>query len=223
MIEIDLSGSTPPVIFSWSTGTSDSSLQNIPAGTYAVTITDATSCDVVLSNLVVSQPNQIQLTITATDASAPNAGDGTASVSASGGTPGYDYNWSNGATTQTISNLAPGQYCVTVTDDDGCIETACVTVSGGACALAATSMISNVNCFGESTGMIGLAISGSSPPLSFSWSNGTSNSNLSNVPAGTYSVTVTDAATCDVVLSNLVVTQPDTCLLYTSPSPRDRG
>ena len=210
LIEIDLSGSTPPVTFSWSTGTSDSSLQNIPAGTYAVTITDATSCDVVLSNLVVSQPNQIQLTITATDASAPNAGDGTASVSASGGTPGYDYNWSNGATTQTISNLAPGQYCVTVTDDNGCIETACVTVSGGACALAATSMISNVNCFGENTGMIGLAISGSSPPLSFSWSNGTSNSNLSNVPAGTYSVTVTDAATCDVVLSNLVVTQPDT-------------
>jgi len=210
LIEIDLSGSTPPVTFSWSTGTSDSSLQNIPAGTYAVTITDATSCDVVLSNLVVSQPNQIQLTITATDASAPNAGDGTASVIGSGGTPGYDYDWSNGSTTQTISNLLPGQYCVTVTDNNDCEEVDCVTVSGGACVLGATPMISNVNCFGENTGMIGLAISGSTPPLTFSWSNGTSDNNLTNIPAGTYGVTVSDASTCDVVLSNLVVTQPDT-------------
>ena len=209
MIDLDPTGGNGGFTCDWDVLGSGCFQTNLVADTYFVTVTDDQGCTEEFS-ITIEEPDEIELTLTSTNTSAANTTDGTATVSASGGTPGYDYDWSNGATTQTISNLAPGQYCVTVTDDDGCIETACVTVSGGACALAATSMISNVNCFGESTGMIGLAISGSSPPLSFSWSNGTSNSNLSNVSAGTYSVTVTDAATCDVVLSNLVVTQLDT-------------
>lgn len=181
---------------------------NLEPDTYTVTITDGNGCTEVFS-FDIEEPEELEVDMSSTDASAPGATDGTATAIPFGGNSGYVYSWSTGNTTQTITGLGIGTYTVTVTDDNNCTVVGSVAVAGGPCTLAASPMISQVLCFGESSGMIGLAVSGGVQPLIYTWSNGTSASNLLNVPAGSYNVTVSDAAGCQTMLSGLTITQPD--------------
>ncbi len=182
--------------------------EDLEAGEYFVTVTDGAGCTEEFS-FEISEPIELEVNITTTDAASPGASDGTATANVTGGTPSYDYDWSNGATTQTITGLSPGTYSVTVTDDNNCETTESVMVSGGACTLAVSPVVSSVACYGESTGMIGLAIMGGTVPLTYQWSNNTSDPSLMNVPAGTYGVTVTDSGGCTQAFSALNVSQPD--------------
>lgn len=194
--------------YDWETLPSGNDQTDLEPGDYFLTVTDSEGCTAEFE-FTIDEPQAIDININTTDVSMSGAADGTANATPSGGTAPYNYSWSNGATTQMITNLPPGQFCVTVTDNNGCEEMQCATVAGGACALMASSMIDQVACFGESSGMIGLALSGVTMPATFNWSDGSSNSSLSNVPAGTYAVTVNDAAGCNVMLSGLAITQPD--------------
>ncbi len=180
----------------------------LEAGEYFVTVTDGAGCTEEFI-FEIEEPDELEVNLTTTDASSPGASDGTATANVTGGTPGYDYDWSNGANTQTITGLSPGSYSVTVTDDNNCETTESVMVSGGACTLTVSPMLSAVACYGESTGMIGLAVMGGSAPLTYQWSNNTSDPNLVNVPAGVYGVTVTDTGGCSQAFTGLNVTQPD--------------
>lgn len=99
---------------------------------YSVTVTDDNGCQD--SNFVViGEPGPIVTSMTSADESAPGASDGTATVSATGGTPGYTYFWSTGASGATLSGLGPGTYYVTVADIYGCtaVDTAIINVITG--------------------------------------------------------------------------------------------
>ncbi|MEM7293211.1 MAG: adhesin, partial [Pseudomonadota bacterium] len=87
--------------------------------------------------------------------------------------------------------MAPGTYSVTVRDGNDCIISAEVTITAIA-NLSLSSSVTNVNCNGEANGRIDLIISNGAPPLIINWSNGASTEDLTNLPAGTYTVTVTD-------------------------------
>src|SRR5690606_35602497 len=78
--------------------------------------------------------------------------DGIATASATGGSGVYTYLWSNSATTQSISGLAPGAYSVTVTDENGCTATANATITQPTEVVTSISGSNNVLCFGENTG-----------------------------------------------------------------------
>ena len=95
-------------------------------GKYCVTVTDTKLCGKIACFTVSINP--MFLDISARAITCPGVNDGTASVSASGGTAPYEYKWSNGATTSAISNLQPGTYTVTVLDAGGCSGTATATV-----------------------------------------------------------------------------------------------
>lgn len=131
--------------------------------------------------------------------------NGSIDVTATGGTPPYTYAWNTGATTQDISGLNPGSYNVVVTDANGCSVTSNIfTVSGPTAPISATITPTDADCFGASTGQISLISGGGTPTYTYLWSNGSTSQNLFNVPAGDYSVTVTDANSCKQVFTTSV-------------------
>ena len=139
-------------------------------------------------------------------------------ITASGGTTAdgnYDFSWDTGlnisASTTTLSNLNPGQYCVTVTDDNGCTTQECYTV-GAIKVLSLNPLVTDVLCNGDATGEI--FVSGTTTgapadePYTFAWSpnapvpnNTVTTSEITGLIAGQYSVTMTDAsmAGCQVI------------------------
>lgn len=102
--------------YSWSTGATTDTIFNLSAGTYIVTVDDGIS--IKASSVTVESPAALGLSMSATDA--PSGTGGTATATVTGGTSPYIYDWSNGGVTSTIDNLVPGNYAVTVTDDNGC-------------------------------------------------------------------------------------------------------
>ncbi len=124
--------------------------------------------------------------------------------------PTFTYLWNTGATTANITNVPAGLYSVTITDSLGCsiIDTATVLEPP---ALVLSSTITDVLCFGNTTGSIQLGVTGGTASFSFLWNNGDTNQDLLNVPAGTYDVTVTDNNGCTSTHS-ATITQPASAL-----------
>ncbi|WP_106795081.1 SprB repeat-containing protein [Aquimarina sp. Aq78] len=137
--------------------------------------------------------------------------DGKAKAVASGGKPGYTYQRSasaNNQTTATASLLTDRTHSVTVTDANGTQVTQSIIIKClNTCDIKATNTITNVSCNGDATGSIDLTVENGTPPFIFAWSNGSSDEDLTNVIAGTYSVTVTDATNCTTT-SSATITEP---------------
>jgi hypothetical protein len=136
-------------------------------------------------------------------------------LTVSGGTEPYQYNWSNGPSTEDQLNVLAGVYQVTVRDASGCELMAEYTVNEPAEALSASGTVSDVDCKGESNGSILLNVSGGAAPYQFSWSNGSSTQDQSNLMAGSYQVTVTDANGCSYA-AEFVVNEPAEVLSATA-------
>lgn len=180
-------GCQQPITYLWS---NNATTQDIIAGPgkYVVTITAGN--EIIISDtfeIIILDP--IQVDVSVTDDS--GGGNGAIQINLSGGEPGYTYMWSNQATTQNISGLIPGQYTVTITDESGCVFVAGPYTVNDANAIAAN--VTNVDCFGASTGCIEITgVNCVSNPTSYQWSGSTvTGPTLCDVPAGTYSVTVT--------------------------------
>ena len=138
-------GGVGPYTFSWNNGQSGATITGLDAGTYFVTLTDANGCQEVANITLINQSN-LDLSVNSSGQVCQGSYTGNASAFVNGGTPPYTYQWSNGGNTQTISNLGPGNYSVTVTDWNGCTKVGSttigaapallvnVTTSGGGCA-----------------------------------------------------------------------------------------
>ena len=193
---IEAGGGNGAYTYLWSNGATEPAIQNLAAGIYSVVVTDGEGCSAALE-VQITQPNELVTLSSATGQTASNINDGTASVVAQGGVPGYSYLWNTGETSATISGLAPGTYSVIVTDQNGCTDTQSVAVNSFDCLIAASLQAANVACAGASTGSIALTLTGGVAPFTYLWSNGATTENLDNVPAGTYGVTIEDAAGCE--------------------------
>ena len=120
-ISVTASGGTAPYTYSWSNSVTTQNNPNIPAGSYNVTITDSKTCTGTAS-ISVSQPTALTVTPSVTNISCKGGNNGSINLVVNGGTGIKTFLWSNGATSQNISGLAPGSYSVTVTDANGCIN-----------------------------------------------------------------------------------------------------
>ena len=163
-------------------------------GTYSVTVTDANGCTAITTETVGESAGPA-LDIAATDISCNGFADGALDLTVTGGTGPFAYAWSNSETTEDLSDLAAGQYTVTVTDNNGCSATATAGVNEPA-ELSLSSDITDVACFGDDTGAINLTISGGTTPYFYSWNGGETAEDISGLTAGDYTVTVTDASNC---------------------------
>ncbi|HHM20632.1 MAG TPA: hypothetical protein ENJ20_01295, partial [Bacteroidetes bacterium] len=119
---------TAPVNYLWSNGATGASALHLAAGTYGVTATDANGNTGSLT-LTIGQPASLQANPNSTGTSSAASLDGTATAQPSGGTPPYTFLWNTGATSASITGLAPGSYSVTVTDQKGCVASGTVLVN----------------------------------------------------------------------------------------------
>lgn len=144
---------------------------------------------------------------------------GTVSVVPSNSQSPYTYNWSNGATSAAQSSLAAGTYSVTVTSSNGCSASALATINQPSSAVSGTvTGTVNVSCFGLSNGSVSFSAGGGTTPYSYLWNTGATSASLVNVPAGTYTVTVTDGNGCTSLTSSIAISQPASPLTVSANS-----
>ena len=214
-VALTASGGTAPLTYLWSNGATTQNLSGVAAGLYSVTVTDANGCTATAS-ATVGEPAQLRAVAMGTAASCTGSATGGVALTVSGGTAPFTYLWSNGATTQNLSGVAPGTYSVTVTDANGCSASCSATV-GGATALRPSITVTAATCCASSSGSVDLTVSGGTAPYTYLWSNGATTQDLSNVAAGTYTVTITDALGCTATAAG-TVTQPAALALGTTPA-----
>ncbi|MEQ8706942.1 MAG: GEVED domain-containing protein, partial [Phaeodactylibacter sp.] len=184
-----------PFNYEWSTGATTALIEDLSAGTYTVTVTDANGCQNE-GSVTINNIGGPSLSISATDADCFGAPTGSVSLTVDGGTAPFTYEWSNSASTKDLTDVPAGNYSVTVTDANGCEATEAATVAEPAdLVLGITG--EDVDCFGANTGSANLTVSGGTMPYTYDWSNGASTQNIDNLVAGTYTVTVTDANGCE--------------------------
>ena len=200
---VSLTGAADPVSFAWSNGATTQSVSGLAPGTYTVDVTDGNGCPASL-NITIAEPAQLHANATSTHESATGANDGTASAIPTGGAGSYSYEWSNGAGTQTIDQLAPGSYTVTVSDANGCTSVQTVVVNAFNCAIAVQTNVSNITCAGAANGSISLVPGGGTAPFTYIWNNGSTTATISSLEAGNYSASVTDANGCQFVTTATV-------------------
>ena len=211
-IQSAIAGGAPPFQFVWSDGTTQPSANNLDCGiAYNLTVTDNNNCTQV-SGILLDCPAVLQVdNISATDALCFGQNSGTATVSVSGGTPPYGYLW-NDANTQTGSTataLISGSYSVTITDQNGCTNDAQTTV-GQPTVLTVTFTAVDATCFGGSDGTVSTQAGGGTAPYLYNWNIPQSGSVISNLTAGNYNLTLTDANQCSMTGLAATVGQPAT-------------
>lgn len=196
---VALVGGTGPFTYSWApTGGNAATATNLCAGTYTVTVTDQLSCSpptTVAITVAASVPT-ITITPTQTNVACFGACTGTASVSASGGTPPYTYNWlPSGGTGPSATGLCPGVYTCDVADNGGCTATLTFTITQPT-QLTATATSTPAAC-GNNNGSATVTPGGGVGPYGCTWlPSGGPGLNAINLAAGTYTYTVTDANGC---------------------------
>lgn len=205
------SGGSPNYTFAWNTGCTNASCSNSCAGSYSVTVTDANGCTA-MDSATVTEPPAIVITTTATDAHC-NQPNGSAAANANGGTGNLAYQWNGGPASQNYNAISAGSYSVVVTDQNGCSDSAVVTVNNINGVNASAGSVTNLSCFNSNNGTAVVNASGGNGPYSYNWQPNVSvTDSASGIPAGNYQVTVVDADGCSSTVT-LSVTQPQALLL----------
>ncbi len=144
-----------------------------------------------------------------------NTGSITVNINGGSGTYGYSWNTTPPQTTQTISNLAPGSYMVTVTDSvSGCTKDTTFVLTNGSSLQVAIDSSVNVSCNGGNSGVAYASASGGLGSVTYSWNTNPiqTNPTATGLSAGTYNVTVTDSVGC-ISVATVVITEPNALLV----------
>ena len=180
----------------WSNGNTTVNAIDLAAGSYSVTVTNSNSCTATATTQVGSSaaPTSVMNTINGTCQITPQI-----NLTILGGTQPFTYAWSNGATSQNLTGITAGSYTVTITDANGCknINTTSVTDNSS----VNVTFNSQNPTSGNSNGSIAANPTGGTTPYSYNWSTGSTSASITNLAAGTYTVTITDQTGCIRVAS----------------------
>ncbi len=188
-----------------------STLLDLCAGSYTVIVLeDLTGCLDTVNFIVADQPAILVNAAQVSPVSCNGGSDGCAMATASGGTGGFTFTWSNPnmSTGQSICTLAAGLYTVTATDSNGCNATTTVNMSQAPPIDLAISK-TDVKCKGGNSGTATAIASGGTGPYTYQWSGGTAvnEQTTQGLTAGTYSLTVTDSKGCQA-FGNITIGEP---------------
>lgn len=208
-IDISATGGTSPFSYQWSNNVSTQDNFSLGKGNYVVTVTDANGCKVSLSGSV-GEVNGPVVNLETNDILCAGTATGSIVLDVVGGNGPYSFNWSNGATSQNITNVIAGTYHVTVVDVNGCadVESAMLMQPN---VLIVDKIQTDVSCFGNNQGMIDLTVSGGTAPYQYLWSDGITTQDRTNLLAGNYTVTVTDNKFCQSS-KTIAIQQPNAAL-----------
>lgn len=201
---LTIDGNNPSIL--WSNNLTGNCISNLNGGVYSATITDG-ACTTILNNLIVQEPEPIIIKGVLTPPSCHQSANGSINVDVFNGTPGYFYLWSNNKTTEDINNLNAGTYTITVTDIRGCTASASFTLEAPDLLDVGLVNQAMVSCNGLSNGFLLAGGLGGTPPYQYAWNGGQTGPLRLGLPAGNYSVTVTDFKGC-TASRPFQVTQP---------------
>jgi ligand-binding sensor domain-containing protein len=181
---------------------------SLDGGNYSVTVSDAGSCSRILETEII-EPSLLNVTASHLDVTCFGLLNGSVSLTVSGGTLPYEFQWNVAGTTNVISGLADGTYSYTVTDAKGCQILGSQLITEPGDLLIQSSIIDNL-CFGNSNGSVDITVNGGTTPFAITWSDPAHvnvSNDIVNAPADTYLVTVTDSNLCQE-LGSFEITEP---------------
>jgi gliding motility-associated-like protein len=196
-IDISYGGGTPDYTFNWSNGPTTEDIQDLDAGVYTVTVTDARGCEGVLP-ITVADIDVAPIFNTAATCLEQNAGAIIVSIQEGTGVPAYDLSWSgDGLTGNILDNSSSNiTYQVTITDGRGCTAEGTVAVPEYDMVVDLTP---TATCEGQSNGVIGTTLTEGIPTIDYIWSNGSMDENVMDLAPGDYTITVTDINGCEAI------------------------
>ena len=201
-VTLNPSGAVAPYTVTWSNGMTGTQNSGLASGTYQLTLTDALGCTTD-TTIFINAPTAVQVNAVSSNVQCFGQANGAIDVTVMQGTPAYTYSWDNGATTEDLTNLAPGTYRLVVVDGNGCSSITSYEITQPTEIVLSTSV---VDVTANNNGSIDLSIEGGEPAYIIAWSNGAVTEDQQNIAAGTYNVTVFDANGCtastQVVVNN---------------------
>ncbi len=206
IISLDIQGGLGPYVLEWSHGPGSAIMQTaLDEGIYTVKVTDARDC-YIYTDIEMLAPNPLATSIVATDETEADADNGTADITPSGGTLPYTIVWSTGANGNSISDLSPGNYSVTVTDFNGCTSMKTFSVAELNCVFAISVEQTEITCFGSEDATLSVGSNDISIEA-ITWSTGAETSTITDLPAGDYSVTIYADNGCNKI-QQYTITEP---------------
>lgn len=201
---------TPTSVWTDSAGVNTVNPNALPAGNYKVVSTDGAGC-ISVNYFRITEPNVLFLdSLNGKNPTCSKFGDGSITVDAGGGNGGFTFTWSTTPAQQgkTANSLDPGCYTVSVVDVKGCSTSDTYCLPAPIQNINITPSTTAVRCFGDPTGSVTFTTTGTNPSFTYAWTPNVSATNsATNVVAGLYQVTVTDAIGCRDTASALV-TEP---------------
>ena len=228
-ISITVTGGTLPYSFYW-TGpglfsSSDEDLINLSAGEYNLTLTDANGCIATHGPDTVKQPGWLTINIDSIiHVTCNGADDGSIWITPSGGTPPYSYLWVGPdlytSTDEDISDLAPGNYTLTLTDANGCnLDLGPLLITEPDILSITVDVSTDISCYGANDGSITVTTTGGNPSYSYAWtgpgSYTSTSEDISGLGPGDYNLTVTDANSCTDILGPVTISEPTEIIIIT--------
>jgi gliding motility-associated-like protein len=214
-ISVNVSGGTLPNTYLWSTGSTINNISGLTEGIYTVVITDLNGC-VLQENIPLVANNNPELSLTKTDVLCGGDNTGSIDVSVVSGTAPYAFLWNNGSAMQNLNNISAGNYRVTVTDANGCVDSASIEINEPIPTQLQVITLDNL-CYGNNNGIAFAVINGGIPPYTYNWSAPISSATdvASGLFSGNYSVTVADNNNCEEI-ATFTINQPDSIALIAS-------
>lgn len=220
-LSISASGGTGSLSYNWlpgnPTGDGTPTITNLTAASYSCIVTDANSCSTTFITQLTALPPPV-LVASGTNITCSGGNNGTASVTVTGGTAPYTYNWTpgnpTGDGTPSVSGLSYGTWMCTVTSGSpACISTQTVLITSPTAIAAAVTAHTDVTCNGMQDGSGTITGSGGVGPYTYLWNpGGGTDTTASALGAATYSCTITDANGC-TLMQTLIITQPSPLLV----------
>lgn len=205
-VSVAATGGTAPYTFTWSNGASGATQNNLCPGQYAVTVMDNTG-NQFREYITLNNPAPVAVAFTTINPTCTTLCDGMVRANVTGGTAPYTYAWTGGLTGATNGSVCAGTYDVTVTDANNCTATSSVTLTAPAALNASITQTATIACNATCTGTLNASATGGTAPYTYAWSDGSTNATNTNLCAGAYTVTITDANGCSDN-TTFTITQP---------------
>jgi len=198
-INLTISGGIAPYIIQWSNNSEIGTFQSdLPAGNYTITVTDNVGCHKTHTVTIAEAPIY-NITPIVSNVTCHGAHNGMINLNFIGGKVPISVVWSDGPSTAIVrTNLGPGSYSVAISDGTPCYINRSFTILEPQQLVLSANLTNATDCNGVNSGAIDLLVAGGTAPYTYAWSNGAKTEDINTVPAGTYTVTVTDANGCFV-------------------------
>lgn len=208
---VDVTSGNEPFEFLWSDGSTSQTMTNAPAGEYTVTIRDADFCLAVVDARI-DTPDSLEITANITQGMCPYDEFASISLNVSGGVSPYTYAWSDGSDGDFADELSESTNSVTVTDENGCQQSETIVIEKGE-AFVVEKTIIPAACPEKHDGSIKISVSGGTEPYEYLWSNGVSDTIVSELQANVYDVSISDFYGCTYSEQMELGTKYEYCLV----------